>query len=110
MAYFETTSHGLWFRNFISGLGVVDSVARPLKIYCDNVATVFFAKNDKYPHGAKRIDVKYLVIKQEIWECKVLIEQISSNFMIADPLTKGLPPKTFNEHVERMGVVERHYW
>ena len=25
--------------------------------------------------------------------------------MIADPLTKGLPPKVYNEHVTYMGVV-----
>ena len=32
------------------------------------------------------------------------IEHISTNFMIANPLTKGIPPKVFNEHVARMGV------
>ena len=33
------------------------------------------------------------------------IEHISTNFMIADPLTKGVPPKAFYEHVACMGVV-----
>ena len=33
------------------------------------------------------------------------IEHTSTNFMIADPLTKGVPPKVFHEHVARMGVV-----
>ena len=33
------------------------------------------------------------------------IEHISTNFMIADPLTKGVPHKAFHEHVARMGVV-----
>ncbi|KAL6326340.1 hypothetical protein AAG906_007845 [Vitis piasezkii] len=28
-----------------------------------------------------------------------------TNFMIANPLTKGVPPKVFHEHVARMGVV-----
>ncbi|XP_047979038.1 secreted RxLR effector protein 161-like [Salvia hispanica] len=48
VACFEATVHGLWLRNFISGLRIVGSIARPLKIYCDNSATVFFSKNDKY--------------------------------------------------------------
>jgi len=26
--------------------------------------------------------------------------------MIADPLTKGLPPKVFHEHVAHMGVLQ----
>ena len=63
---------------FISRLGVVDSKARPLKIYHNNATSFFFAKNDKYYHGAKRMDVKYLVVKQEVWERKVSIEQITT--------------------------------
>ena len=33
------------------------------------------------------------------------IEHISTNSMIADPLTNGLPPKVFHEHVAHMGVL-----
>ncbi|XP_042958044.1 secreted RxLR effector protein 161-like [Carya illinoinensis] len=47
VACFEATVHGLWLRNFISGLGVVDSIERPLIIYCDNSSAVFFSKNDR---------------------------------------------------------------
>ncbi|KAA0038076.1 Retrovirus-related Pol polyprotein from transposon TNT 1-94 [Cucumis melo var. makuwa] len=42
VACFEATVHGLWLRNFISGLGIVDSIAKLLRIYCDNSAAVFF--------------------------------------------------------------------
>ncbi|KAA0063449.1 Retrovirus-related Pol polyprotein from transposon TNT 1-94 [Cucumis melo var. makuwa] len=42
VACFEATVHGLWLQNFISGLGIVDSIAKPLRIYCDNSAAVFF--------------------------------------------------------------------
>uniref|UniRef100_A0A2N9J0G8 Reverse transcriptase Ty1/copia-type domain-containing protein n=1 Tax=Fagus sylvatica TaxID=28930 RepID=A0A2N9J0G8_FAGSY len=38
VACFEATVHGLWLRNFISGLGIVDSVSKLLRIYCDNSA------------------------------------------------------------------------
>ena len=58
MACFEATVQGLWLRNFISGLGVVDSIAKPLRIQCDNTAAVFFSKNDKYSKGAKHIELK----------------------------------------------------
>ena len=33
-ACFKATIHGLWLRNFISGLRIVDSIAKLLKIYC----------------------------------------------------------------------------
>ena len=35
----------------------------------------------------------------------MFIEHINTNFMIMDPLTKGVPPKAFHEHVAHMGVV-----
>ena len=55
-ACFEATIHGLWLQNFISGLGIVDSVSKPLRIYCDNFVAVFFSKNDKYSKGAKHME------------------------------------------------------
>ncbi|XP_047265761.1 secreted RxLR effector protein 161-like [Capsicum annuum] len=48
VACFEATVQAIWLRNFISGLGLVDNIVRPLKIYCDKTAAVFFSKNDKY--------------------------------------------------------------
>ena len=42
---FEATSHGVWLKSFMSGLKVVDSISRPLKLYCDNFVVVFMAKN-----------------------------------------------------------------
>ena len=58
VACFEATVHGLWLRNFISRLGIVDSIAKSLKIYCDNSAAVFFSKNDKYLKDAKLMELK----------------------------------------------------
>ena len=92
-------------RNFISGLGVVDSIARPLKIYCDNTAASFFSKNGKYSSGSKHMEVKYLVVRERVQKQQVLIENLSTSLMIADPFTKGLPPKTYKEHVIRMGLL-----
>ena len=48
VACFEASSHVLWLRNFVSRLGVVDSIAKSLRIYCDNTAAIFFSKNDKF--------------------------------------------------------------
>ncbi|KAA0039649.1 Retrovirus-related Pol polyprotein from transposon TNT 1-94 [Cucumis melo var. makuwa] len=42
VACFEAIIHGLWLRNFISGLGIVNSTAKLPRIYGDNSAAVFF--------------------------------------------------------------------
>jgi hypothetical protein len=90
VACFEATVHGLWLQNFISGLGIVDTITKPLKIYCDNSAAVFFSKNNRYSNGAKHMKLKYFAVKEEVHKQRVSIEHIATTLMIADPLTKGL--------------------
>ena len=105
VACFEATIQASWLRNFISGFVIVDSITRPLKMYCDNFVAVFFSKNDNYSKGAKHMELKYFVVKEEVRKQRVSIEHISINLMIVDPLTKGLPPKIFIEHVENMDII-----
>ena len=89
---FKTTSRGVWLKSFISGLKIVDSISRPLRIYCDNSVAVFMAKNNKSGSQSKHIDIKYLAIRERVKEKKVVIEHVNTELMIADPLTKGMPP------------------
>ena len=74
-------------------------------MYCDNFIEVFFSKNDKYSEGAKNMELKYFVVKEEVQKQRVSKEHISTNLMIANPFTKGLPLKTFIEHVENIGII-----
>ena len=101
---FEATSHGVWLKSFISGLRIMDSISRPLRILSDKSAVVFMAKNNKSGSRSKHIDIKYLAIRERVKEEKVVIEHISTELMIADPLTKGMPPQKFKDHVEKMGL------
>ena len=55
------------------------------------------------------MELKYFAVKEEVQKQRVSIEHISTNLMVADLLTKGLPPKTFKEHIERMCIIENHY-
>ena len=102
---FEATSQGVWLKSFIYGLRVMDSISRPLRIFCDNSAAVFLAKNNKSGSRSKHIDIKYLAIREHVKEKQVVIEHISTELMIVDPLTKGMPPMKFKDHVDIMGIV-----
>ena len=64
VACFKATIHELWLQNFISGLGIVNSISKPLRIYCDNFVALFFSKNDKYFNGTKHMKLKYLIVKK----------------------------------------------
>ena len=52
------------------------------------------------------MNIKYLLVTDEVWKRFISIEHISTKIMIADPLTKGLAPKLFQEHASGMGVIE----
>ena len=101
---FEATQHGVWLKSFISRLRVVDSISRPLKIYCDNSTAVFMAKNNKSSSRNKHINIKYLALRERVKEKTVVIEHVSTELMIVDPLTKGMPPLKFKDHVDRLGL------
>ena len=44
---YEATRQAIWTKKFVPRLRVVDSIERPLRIYCDNEPAVFFFYNNK---------------------------------------------------------------
>ena len=75
-------------------------------LYCDNEPAVFYASNNKSSAAAKHIDIKYHVVNDRIQDHTIDVKHISTTRMLADPLTKGLPPSIFREHVAGMGLLE----
>jgi hypothetical protein len=106
VALYGAAAHSMWLKNFISALGIVDSISRPLKIYCDNSSAVFFTKNNKTTSASKHIRIKFLVVREMVENNEIEVEHISTEEMTADPLTKGLRPVIFAKHVENMGIVK----
>ncbi|RVW85181.1 Retrovirus-related Pol polyprotein from transposon TNT 1-94 [Vitis vinifera] len=105
VACYEASNQGIWLRNFVTGLRVLDGIERPLKIFCVNKSAVLYSNNNRSSTKSKYIDIKFLVVKEKVQSGQISIEHIGTNSMIADPLTKGLPPKVFHEHTAHMGVV-----
>ena len=68
MACYEATCHAIWLQNFISTLEVVHSISRPLKLFCDNSATISFSMNTRSTSHSNHIDVKFYFVKES---CRV---------------------------------------
>jgi hypothetical protein len=66
VACYEATGQAEWFKKFILGLRVVDSIEKSLKIYCDNEPTVQYSYNNKKSDASKHISIKYYVVKEKI--------------------------------------------
>jgi hypothetical protein len=85
---------------------VEDIIERSLKIYCDNEPSILYAHNNKKIKVAKHINIRFYVVKEEIQNQTISLEHINTKKMIADPLTKGLSPNVFREHLADMGLRE----
>jgi hypothetical protein len=106
VACYEVVGQGMLLKKFVSGLRVVDSIERSLKLYCDNEPAVFYAHNNKKTKVVKHINIRFYVVKVKIQDQTISFDHISTKKMIADPLTKGLPPSVFREHLAGMGLRE----
>jgi hypothetical protein len=97
----------MWLKKYIPDLRVVDCIHRPLRLYCDNAPAVFYAHNNKSSNATKPIEIiKFYTVKYRVQDQTLSLKHISTKDMLADPLTKGLPPNVFGEHVTAMGLRE----
>jgi hypothetical protein len=106
VACYETVGQTMWLKKFLPDLRVVDSIERPLKLYCENEPAVLYAHNNKKTNAAKHINIRFYVVKEKIQDQTISLEHISTKKMIADPLTKGLPRSVFREHLVGMCLRE----
>jgi hypothetical protein len=66
VAYYEAMRQAMWLKKFVTGLRVVDSIERPLKLYYANELAVLYAHNNKKTKATKHINIRFYVVKQKI--------------------------------------------
>ena len=76
VACYEAIGQVNWVKKFMPGLKVVDDIHKPLKIYCDNNLAVCYAHNNKSSGVAKRIDIKYYIVKDKVQDHIISLEHI----------------------------------
>ena len=73
-------------------------------MFCDNSGAVANSKEPRSHKKAKHIERKYHLIRDIVQRGDVMVVKIASENNLADPFTKTLPQKSFDRHVEGMGV------
>jgi hypothetical protein len=106
VACYEVVGQAMWLKKFVSGLRVINSIERSIKLYCDNEPVLLYAHNNNKTKAAKHINIMFYVVKEKIQDQTINLEHISTKKMITDPLTKGLPPSVFREHLAGMSLRE----
>ena len=100
----EAAKEVVWLRNFLMKLEVVRSPQLAITLYCDNSGAVANVKELRSHKRGKHIERKYHLLREIVHRGDVKVSQIASEDNLADPFTKGLAQKTFDRHVEEMGV------
>jgi hypothetical protein len=66
VACYKATRQAMWLKKFVPGLRVVDSIERPLKLYCNNEPAILYAHNNKKTKVDKHINIRFYVVKEKI--------------------------------------------
>ena len=104
IATFEAAKETMWLRNFLMDIGVVSPTQSAITLYCDNSREVANSKEPKNHKRGKHIERKYHLIREIVNRRDAKVSQIISEDNLADPFTMGLTHKTFDHHIEGIGV------
>jgi isocitrate/isopropylmalate dehydrogenase len=66
VACYEAMGQAMWLKKFVSSLRVIDSIERPLKLYCNNEPAILYAHINKKIKAAKHIDIIFYVVKENL--------------------------------------------
>ena len=83
---------------------MIPSMQLPSTLYCDNSGAVANSKEPRTHKKGKHIEHKYHLIRDIVQRGDVVVTKIASADNLEDSFTKSLPTKTFDRHVEGMGV------
>ncbi|KAL0404534.1 UNVERIFIED_CONTAM: Retrovirus-related Pol polyprotein from transposon TNT 1-94 [Sesamum radiatum] len=100
----SAAKEAVWIKNFISGLGVVPSVASPIKLYCDNNGAIAQAKETTSNQKSKHVERKFHLIRDIVDRKDNKVCKIVTDDNVADPLTKPMSQRKHERHLTKMGI------
>ena len=100
----EVAKEAVWLKKFLFDLGIMRMEKVPITLFYDNSGAVAQSKDPRNHKKGKHIERKYHIIRDIIARGDVVVAKIESANNLADPFTKALPQRTFELHLEGMGV------
>ncbi|GJU77076.1 retrotransposon protein, putative, ty1-copia subclass [Tanacetum coccineum] len=106
----EAAMEAVWIRKFISGLGIVPTINKPIKMFCDNSAALHFANEPGVQRGARHYHRRYHYVRESIALGEIKLLKVHTDDNLADPFTKALPNGKLTQHARSMGLLEGLYF
>ena len=104
VAFSSAVQKAVWFKRFLDHLGISNEASGPVLVNCDSEAAIAYTKDPKFHCKTKHIDTKYNFVKDIVAREEVNMKYISTQEMVADPLTKPVPRDVFVRHVKTQGL------
>nr|GEW02710.1 retrovirus-related Pol polyprotein from transposon TNT 1-94 [Tanacetum cinerariifolium] len=98
----KAAMEAVWIRKFISGLGIVPTINEPIRMFCDNSATLHFANEPRVQRGAKHYHRRYHYVRESIVLGKIRFLKVHTYDNLADPFTKALSKGKLTQHDRSM--------
>ena len=100
----KAAKEAVWLRKFLTDLEVVPYMDQPLTLYCDNSEAVGYSKEPRSQKRGKHIEKKYHLKREIVYRGDVAVLKITSENNLVDPFPKTLPTKSFERHLEGLGL------
>nr|GEW03072.1 hypothetical protein [Tanacetum cinerariifolium] len=100
----EAAMEAIWICKFISGLGGVPNIDKPMDMYCDSTCAITITDEPGVQKGAKHFRRKYHFIREVIQEGDIRILKVHTDNNLADPLTKPMHCSKHVEHARSIGL------
>ncbi|CAL8993466.1 unnamed protein product, partial [Prunus brigantina] len=105
-AEYRGMAHGvcelLWLRRLLRDLG--SGPKKPMDLYCDNKAAIAIAHNPIQHDRTKHVEVDRNFIKEKLDAEIVSFPFISSEYQLADVLTKAVSTSIFHNSLDKLGM------
>ena len=103
----EAAKEAVWLRKFFTDLEVIPGMDKAITLYYDNSTAIANTKESRHHKRTKHIDRRYHIIRGYVTEGMVHVCKIASEDNLADPFTKTLVARSFERHVEVMGMRDK---
>nr|GEW28005.1 hypothetical protein [Tanacetum cinerariifolium] len=100
----EAAVEAIWIRKFISGLGIVPTIDEPIKMFCDNYATLLIANESRVQKGARHYHRRCHYVREYIELGEINLPKVHIYDNLADPFTKALPKRKLTQHARSIGL------
>ena len=100
----DAAKEAVWLRKFLIELGVALSLVGPILLYCDSSRAIAKVKEPKAHQRTKHILRRYHLIRKIMDRGDVDLQKIDRKEYLADPFTKAIAVKEFDDFKSKMGI------